>query len=67
MIFQLPIKLNLSDIYMYMIYLQQLDPLKFDAKHALKIMFFDCDALNRSVKHFFFRLSLSVVLVMNLL
>ena len=57
MIFQLPIKLNLPDIYM--IYLQQFDPPKFDAKHALKIMFFDCDALKRSVKRFFFHLSLS--------
>ena len=38
MIVQLPIKLNLSDIYM--IYLQRFDPPKFDAKHALKIMVF---------------------------
>ena len=60
MISQLPIKLNLSDIYMT--YLQRFDPPKFDAKHAL--MFFDCDALKRSVKRFFFRLP-TVVLEIN--
>ena len=49
-----------------MVYLQQFDPLKFDAKHALKIMFFRLWCFIKAVSEAFFsHLSLRVVLEMN--